>query len=134
MNVVEQVAEVEATAVPAPRTITWKHETGCKARRAQSAPFTRAALGWWGAIITGEDATFGMARTFLDRTYPVAWQKKTVPCLDFAPVRAGMLLQLHGYESRNSQEDRFYRVVAIDDAGVELLPLDAGEALAAVRG
>lgn len=111
----------------------WPHETDCKARRAQSAPFSRADLGWWGAIITGTDATFGLARTFLDRTYPVAWQKRATPRLDFAPVEAGMLIQLHGHESRNSQQDRFYRVVAIDAESVELREVEAGDVLTAMR-
>ncbi len=113
--------------------MTWAHESDCKVRRAQTSPFSRADLGHWGAIITGEDATYGLARTFLPKTYQVVWQKRATARLDFTPVRAGMLLQLHGSISRSSEEDRFYRVISIDDAGVTVETLSVQEVLTIVR-
>ena len=115
------------------KTMVWKHEGDCTVRRAQTSPFSRADLGHWGAIIIGEDAHFGLGRTFLSKTYPVTWQKKITPRLDFSPVRTGMVIQLHGNVSRNSQEDLFYRVVAIDDEAVEVLELTGTEVLREMR-
>lgn len=137
MDIVEQAAQVAteqaARIVDASSYVRWKHESDCRVRRAQTLPFSRVDLGGWGAIITGEDAKFGLARTFLPKTYQIGWSKRATPRVDFSGVQAGHLLQLHGNVSRSSQEDRFYRVIAIDDGAVLLQALTAAQILAIVR-
>lgn len=135
MQQAEQVAaESAARGADENSYVRWNHEGDCRVRRAQSSPFCRADLGHWGAVITGEDTTYGFARTFLAKTYQIGWSKRSTPRLDFSTVQAGDLLQLHGYISRSSQEDRFYRVIAIDDRAVLLEPLTVSLLLAIVRG
>lgn len=133
MDIIAQAAQVVAQATETAKHLHWNHETTRRVRRAQTAPFSRTDLGCWMAVVTGLDAKFGLARTFLNKAYPVAYEKRPEPAFDCTNLVAGDFIQMHGYVSRSTQEDRFFRVVANDDTMITLIEMTVSELLAHFR-
>ena len=134
MDIIDQASQVAAEATETAKHLHWNHETDRRVRRAQTAPFSGTDLGCWMAVVTGLDAKYGLARTFLPKSSPVAWQKRPEPAFDCSNLVAGDFLQMHGYVSRSSQEDRFFRVVANDDTQITLIEMTVSELLTHFRG
>lgn len=133
MDIIEQASEVAGNAAQTAKHLHRSHETDRRVRRAQTAPFSRTDLGCWMAVVSGLDAKYGLARTFLPKAFPVAWQKRPEPAFDCTNLAAGQIIQMHGYVSRSTQEDKFYRVVANDDERLTLTEMTVSEVLTQFR-
>ena len=134
MDVIDQASQVAAEAQETAQHLHWNHLADRRVRRAQTAPFSRTDLGCWMAVVTGLDAKYGLARTFLPKAVPVAWQKRPEPAFDCSALGPDQFIQMHGYVSRSSQEDRFFRVVANDDTQITLIEMTVSELLTHFRG
>lgn len=103
-----------------PRGETLPFETGYRVRRALHGRhlFRRPDLRYWGAVITGRDQKYGLAREFLPRVWPAVRDRRAQYALDFSAVRPGAILQLRGMDSGSRLAEEFWRVLEIDDEGV----------------